>query len=49
MWSLLAVEGRSRGLCAQSTVEVNEEIGWCRSEEPEPKRVTRNGKDLRYS
>lgn len=49
MWSLLAVEGRSRGHCAQSTVEVNEEMGWCGSEEPEPTRVTRNGKGLRYS
>lgn len=37
MWSLLAVEGGSRGHSAQSTVEVIEEIGWCRSEEPEPK------------
>lgn len=37
------------GHCAQSTVEVIEKIGWCRSEEPEPKTVTRNGKDLRYS
>lgn len=37
VWSLLAVEGGSRGRCAQSTVEVIEEIGWCRSEEPEPK------------